>query len=484
MPLTPEILSLLGDEISLSAPSWPHFATRNPATGEVLAYVRDMGAAETKAAIGAAEAAFGPWSAMTAKARGAILRKWYDLLMQHQAALGLLVALEQGRAITEARGEVAYAAGFIDWFAEEGKRAYGRTIPAPLDGKQLVTIKQPIGVVGAITPWNFPLSMLTRKLGPALAAGCTAVLKPSEDTPLCALALSRLATQAGVPDGVISIITTNSAAEVGGVLTSDPRVKKVSFTGSTPVGKTLYAQSATTVKKIALELGGNAPFVVFDDADLDLAIPAAILSKYRNAGQTCVCANRIIVQDGIYDAFVERFTQAAAKLKLAPGEDEASNIGALINSKGLDKVERLVADALAKGATLKLGGTADKALGPLFYPATVLSDCTRDMVLFEEEIFGPVAAIYRFGTEAEGVAMANDTPFGLAAYAFTKDVARAWCVSSAIEAGMIGLNDGVMSTEVAPFGGVKESGLGREGAVEGLEEFMEIKYISFAGLGA
>jgi len=483
MKLTPALLEILDQDISLTKPDYSAFPVLNPSDGTVLAYVREQGEAETKAAIDAAHKAFPAWAAKTARERSVILKRWHHLLMAHQADLGLLVALEQGRAIAEARGEVAYAAGFIEWFAEEGKRNYGRTIPAVAGGKQLVTIGQPVGVVGAVTPWNFPLSMLTRKLGPALAAGCTAVVKPSEETPLCALVLKNLALKAGVPEGVIGIVTTTRAQPVGEVLTTDARVKKFSFTGSTPVGKALYAQCASTVKKISLELGGNAPLVVFDDADLDIAVPAAILSKFRNSGQTCVCANRLLVQAGIYDRFVERFTEAAARLKLAVGWEEASDLGALINRKALDKVERLVADAVEKGAKVVLGGRVDKGIGELFYPATVLTGCTRDMAMFSEEIFGPVAAVYRFESEEDGVSLANDTPFGLAAYLFTQDVSRCWRVGAQLEAGMIGVNDGVMSTEVAPFGGVKESGLGREGAVEGLAEYTEIKYLSFAGIG-
>ncbi|ESQ77376.1 NAD-dependent succinate-semialdehyde dehydrogenase [Asticcacaulis sp. YBE204] len=482
MKLTPALIDLLGEDISLSPPSYPHFAVYNPSTGDVLAYVREMTAADTEAAIAAAEKAMPAWAALTAKARAKIMEAWYAVIMKHQEALGLLVSLEQGRAIKEARGEVAYAAGFIEWFAEEGKRAYGRTIPATADGKQLLTISQPVGVVGAITPWNFPLSMITRKLGPALAVGCAAVVKPSEDTPICAIALKRLAKDAGVPDGLIAIITTTHSADIGAVLTSDARVKKFSFTGSTPVGKKLYAQCATTVKKISLELGGNAPVVVFDDADLDLAVAGAAASKFRNSGQTCVCANRIFVQRGIYDAFVEKFVAEARKLKSGPGYEESTGLGPLINQKAIDKVVRLVDDAVSKGAKLALGGKVD-AQGPLYYPATVLIGVTRDMQMFEEEIFGPVAALYPFDTEAEGIALANDTPFGLAAYAFTQDITRGLRVVKAIEAGMVGLNDGVMSTEVAPFGGVKESGIGREGASEGLEEFLETKFISIAGLG-
>lgn len=483
MKLTPAILDILGDTVSLTQPAYPAFRTFNPSTGEVLGYVRDMGAADTEAAIAEAEAAMPAWAAKTAKERAKILEKWYDLLMQNQEALGLLVSLEQGRAIAEARGEVAYAAGFIEWFAEEGKRAYGRTIPAPVAGKQLVTLRQPVGVVGAITPWNFPLSMITRKLGPALAAGCAAVLKPAEDTPLCALALKNLADRAGIPEGLIHIVTASTGAEVGKVLTTDARIKKFSFTGSTPVGKALYAQSASTIKKISLELGGNAPLVVFDDADLDIAGPAAALSKFRNSGQTCVCANRIFVQRGIYDAFVERLTAEAKRLQLGPGWEEGTGTGPLINQKAATKVTALVEDAVSKGAQVVLGGKVDEAQGPLYFPATILTNVPRAARMFDEEIFGPVAAIYPFDSEEEGIALANDTPFGLAAYAFTTDIKRGWRVCQALEAGMVGLNDGVMSTEVAPFGGVKESGLGREGAIEGLEEFMEIKFVSFGGLG-
>lgn len=483
MKLTPAILDILGDAISQTPPAYKAFASYNPSTGEVLAYVRDMGAEETEAAIAAAEAAMPEWAAKTAKERAKILEKWHDLLMQNQEALGLLVSLEQGRAIKEARGEVAYAAGFIEWFAEEGKRAYGRTIPAPVAGKQLLTISQPVGVVGAVTPWNFPLSMITRKLGPALAAGCAAVLKPAEDTPLSAIALKQLADKAGVPEGLIHIVTASTGAEVGKVLTTDARVKKFSFTGSTPVGKKLYEQCASTIKKISLELGGNAPVVVFDDADLDIAVPATALSKFRNSGQTCVCANRIFVQRGIYDVFVERLTAEVQRLLLGPGWEEGTGLGPLINQKAATKVTQLVEDAVSQGAQVVLGGKVDEAQGPLYFPATILTNVPRAARMFDEEIFGPVAALYPFDTEEEGIALANDTPFGLAAYAFTTDIKRGWRVSQAIEAGMVGLNDGVMSTEVAPFGGVKESGLGREGAIEGLEEFLETKFISFGGLG-
>jgi succinate-semialdehyde dehydrogenase / glutarate-semialdehyde dehydrogenase len=480
--LSQTLVALLEDDISLSPPDYAYFKVFNPANSEVLAYVRNMDADETEAALFRAQAAFKAWASVPPKARAVILKKWFSLLLENQEALAHLVSLEQGRVITEARGEVLYAAGFIEWFAEEGKRAYGRTIPSPVVGKQLLTFKEPIGVVSAITPWNFPLSMITRKLGPALAAGCPVVVKPSEETPLCALALAKLAKRAGVPNGVISIITTLQSAEVGAVMTGDLRVKKVSFTGSTPVGKKLYEACAKGVKKISLELGGNAPLIVFDDADLNLAVSSAILSKFRNAGQTCVCANRFFVQSGIYERFVEAFIKAAQSLSLGQALDEKARIGCLINQKAIDKVERLVADALAQGAKLKLGGRVDHTYGPLFYPATVLTDCTRDMALFDEEIFGPVAAIYQFDSEADAVSLSNDTPFGLAAYMFTTDLGRAFRVSSQIEAGMIGLNDGVMSTELAPFGGVKESGLGREGAQEGLDEFLQIKYISIAGL--
>jgi succinate-semialdehyde dehydrogenase/glutarate-semialdehyde dehydrogenase len=459
------------------------FAVLNPADGSTLCYVQAHGAAETRAAIDAASAAFPAWSGLTAKARSIILKKWNDLVMAHAEDMAMLVTLEQGRPIRETRGEVTYGASFIEWFAEEAKRAYGRTIPATMPGKHLQTIKQPVGVCAAITPWNFPISMITRKVSPALAAGCTVVIKPSEETPLSALALYALAKQADLPDGVISIITSVHAKEVGEVMTSDTRVKKLSFTGSTPVGKLLYAACAPTMKKISMELGGNAPFIVFDDAEIDAAIEGALASKYRNSGQTCVCANRILVQAGIYDRFTAALVEKVREMKLEPGWLEEATLGPLINQKAIDKVEHLVDDAVKHGAKVEIGGHVD-AQGALFYQGTVLTNVTRDMEIFDVEIFGPVAPLFRFETEEEAIQLANDTPFGLAAYAYTRDIGRAMRVASKLQYGMVGMNDGLISTEVTPFGGVKESGIGREGAIEGMEEYLSVKYISYGGLGA
>jgi succinate-semialdehyde dehydrogenase/glutarate-semialdehyde dehydrogenase len=474
--------SLLGGLIfDTEAPG--RFAVTNPANGSVLCYVPAHGAAETKAAIDAASDAFPAWSALTAKARSIILKKWTDLVLAHLEDMAMLVTLEQGRPIRETRGEVTYGASFIEWFAEEGKRAYGRTIPATAPGKHLQTIRQPVGVCAAITPWNFPISMITRKVAPALAAGCTVVIKPSEETPLSALALYALARQAGLPEGVISIITSMAAKEVGEAMTSDTRVKKLSFTGSTPVGKLLYAACAPTMKKVSMELGGNAPFIVFDDAEIDAAIEGVLASKYRNSGQTCVCANRILVQAGIYDRFTAALVEKVKQMKLEPGWLEEATLGPLINQKAIDKVEHLVDDAVKHGAKVITGGHVD-AQGPLFYQASVLTNVTEDMEIFSTEIFGPVAPLFKFETEEEAIRMANDTPFGLAAYAYTRDIGRAMRVASKLEYGMVGMNDGLISTEVTPFGGVKESGIGREGAVEGLEEYLSVKYISYGGLGA
>ncbi len=479
MKLTPTIVTLLGDTISLTEKPG-HFAVKNPADGDILAWVRDDGADGTKAAIGAADAAFAAWAGMTNKARSIILRRWNDLVLANGEDMALLVTLEQGRVIKETRGEVTYGASFIEWFAEEGKRAYGRTIPATLPGKHLQTIKQPVGVCAAITPWNFPISMITRKVSPALAAGCTVVIKPSEETPLSALALYVLARKAGLPDGVLSVVNSVNAKAVGEVMTSDARVKKLSFTGSTPVGKLLYGQCAPTMKKLSMELGGNAPFLVFDDADIDEAIEGALASKYRNSGQTCVCANRLLVQAGIYDRFAAALTAKVKAMKLEPGWNEDAQLGPLINDKAIAKVQGLVDDAVKKGAHVETGGHADH----LFFEGTVLTGATTEMEVFTTEIFGPVAPLFKFDSEDEGIRMANDTPFGLAAYAYTRDIGRAMRVAAKLQYGMVGMNDGLISTEVTPFGGVKESGLGREGAMEGLDEYLQVKYISYGGLGA
>ncbi|MCA8244748.1 NADP-dependent succinate-semialdehyde dehydrogenase [Burkholderia sp. AU32262] len=452
----------------------------NPATGAVLGSVPRAGAAETRRAIDAASRALPLWRAKTAKERAALLRRWHDLMLAHREDLAKIMTLEQGKPLNESRGEINYAASFVEWFAEEGKRAYGDTIPSTAADKRIVVLKQPIGVCAAITPWNFPAAMLTRKLAPALAAGCTMVLKPASQTPFSALALCVLAVRAGIPDGVISCVTGN-ASQIGAELTSNPAVRKLSFTGSTEIGKQLLAQCAATVKKTSMELGGNAPFIVFDDADVDAAVRGAIASKYRNAGQTCVCANRLLVQDGIYDHFVTRLEKAVAELVVGNGLDERVTIGPLIDGSAVSKVEEHVQDALAKGARIVTGGQR-AALGGNFFEPTILADATRDMRIFDEETFGPVAPVFRFNTESEAVALANDTPFGLASYFYGRDIARVWRVAEALEYGMVGINDGIVSTEVAPFGGVKESGLGREGSRHGLDDYLEIKYLCFGGI--
>lgn len=471
--------ALIGGEWVTSQDTFP---VTDPATGAEIARVPNLGAAETTKAIDAAEAALPAWSKKTAKERAQILRRWFDLLIADTEPLAQLMTAEQGKPLTESRGEVAYGASFVEWFAEEGKRAYGRTIPTTMAGKRYITIKQPIGVVAAIAPWNFPIAMITRKVAPALAAGCTAVIKPAEDTPLCALAVAKLALDAGVPPGVLNVVTTNDAAAVGKVLCEDARVRKLSFTGSTEVGKILYRQCAGTVKKLTLELGGNAPLLVFDDADLGQAVAGAMASKYRNAGQTCVCANRIFVQSGIYDRFAEALAAEVRKLKVGPGRDAGTVIGPLINADAVKKVEKLVGDATAKGAKAIVGGAPDSA-GPLFYQPSVLTGVTPDMAIVHEEIFGPVAALIRFETEEDAVKMANDTPFGLAAYLFSQNIGRAWRVAEQLDAGMVGVNEGIFSNETVPFGGVKESGLGREGAAEGLDEYLETKFLCLGGIG-
>jgi len=457
------------------------FAVYNPATQAVVAHVPDLGAAETEEAIAAAHRAFPAWAGKSAKERAAILRTWFDLMMADLDRLSRLISLEGGKPIAEAKGEAAYGASFIEWFAEESKRAYGRVIPTTTQTRRYVTLKQPIGVCAAVTPWNFPLAMITRKAGPALAAGCTIVLKPPHQTPLTALALAELAEKAGIPAGVFNVVTTENASAVGKVMCESDLVRHFSFTGSTEIGKKLGAACiGSTVKKVSLELGGNAPLIVFADADLDLAVKGTIMSKFRNAGQTCVCANRILVEDAIYDPFAKKLADAVAKLKVGPGDQEGVEIGPLIDQKAIEKVERMVAEALTSGATALTGGKKHAA-GAQFYTPTVLADVTRDMRVNTEEIFGPVAPLIRFKTEDEAVAIANDTPFGLASYFFTKDVHRAWRVAERIESGMVSINDGIFSNEVIPFGGWKESGLGREGGVEGLEEYMETKFVNFGG---
>jgi succinate-semialdehyde dehydrogenase/glutarate-semialdehyde dehydrogenase len=465
----------------VKAASGASFAVTNPSTGATIANVADLGAAETRVAIEAANAAWWPWRKKLAKERSAILRRWFTLMMENQDDLGLLMTSEQGKPLAEAKGEVAYAASFVEWFAEEARRVYGDTIPQHGPDKRLVVIKEPVGVVAAITPWNFPAAMITRKCAPALAAGCPVVIKPAEQTPLTALALAELAHRAGFPKGVLNVVTTNRAPEVGLELTTNPIVRKVGFTGSTEIGKILMRQAAGTVKKISLELGGNAPFIVFDDADLDAAVTGAMISKYRNAGQTCVCANRFLVQDGVYDAFAAKLAAASAKLVVGDGLSEGAQQGPLIDAQGLKKVEEHVADALAKGAKILTGGKRHD-LGGTFFQPTVLVDVTPEMKLTREETFGPVAPLFRFKTEEEAVRLANDTEFGLAAYFYSRDIGRVWRVAEALEYGMVGINEGLISTEVAPFGGMKESGIGREGSKYGIEEFLEVKYLCMGGI--
>ncbi|MEH6627820.1 MAG: NAD-dependent succinate-semialdehyde dehydrogenase [Motiliproteus sp.] len=458
------------------ASSGKRFTVSNPANGEILAEVADLDADDVSNAIAAADNAWGNWRAHTGKERSAILKRWYELILAAQEDLAILMTAEQGKPLAEARGEVLYGASFVEWFAEEAKRVYGDVIPSHGRDKRLLVIKQPIGVAAAITPWNFPIAMITRKVAPALAAGCPVVIKPSELTPLSALALAQLAQQAGFPDGVFNVVTSTKAPEVGRTFCSDTRVRKLSFTGSTPVGKLLAQQCASNVKKVSLELGGNAPFIVFDDADLDAAVIGAIVSKFRNAGQTCVCTNRILVQDNVYEAFTDKFASAVMALKTGNGFDEGVEIGPLIDERALAKVESLVADALANGATALTGGERFNGVLNGYHP-TLLSNVNNGMRIAQEEIFGPVATLIRFQSEDEAIAMANDTPFGLAAYFYARDIGRIWRVSEALEYGMVGINEGVISTEVAPFGGIKESGLGREGSKYGIEDYVEIKYI-------
>jgi succinate-semialdehyde dehydrogenase/glutarate-semialdehyde dehydrogenase len=453
----------------------------NPADKSILGTVPRMGADETRRAIEAADRALPAWSAKTAKERAVILRKWFELLIANTEDLAQLMTAEQGKPLSESRGEIAYSASFIEWFAEEGKRIYGDTIPQHKAGNRIVVLKQPIGVCAAITPWNFPSAMITRKAGPALAAGCTMVLKPASQTPFSALALAELGERAGIPKGVFNVVT-GTAAAIGGEMTSSPIVRKLTFTGSTEIGKVLMAQCAGTIKKLSLELGGNAPFIVFDDADLDAAVQGAIASKYRNAGQTCVCANRLLVQDGVYDNFVGKLADAVGKFKVGNGVETGVTIGPLIDLKAVEKVEEHVQDAVKKGAKVVMGGKRH-ALGGTFYEPTILANVDTQMAVTREETFGPVAPVFRFRGEEDAVRMANDTEFGLAAYFYARDVGRVFRVAEQLEYGIVGINEGIISTEVAPFGGVKESGLGREGSKYGIEDYLEVKYLNFGGIG-
>jgi succinate-semialdehyde dehydrogenase/glutarate-semialdehyde dehydrogenase len=452
----------------------------NPATKAIIGTVPEMGADETRRAVEAANKAFGPWRAKTAKERSVILRKWFDLMLANADDLATIMTTEQGKPLAEAKGEVVYAASFIEWFAEEAKRVYGDTIPQHQMDKRIIVLKEPIGVVGAITPWNFPAAMITRKCGPALAAGCTVVCKPASQTPYSALALAELAERAGIPKGVFNVVTGKAAA-VGGELTANPIVRKITFTGSTEVGKLLMQQAAATVKKVSLELGGNAPFIVFDDADLDAAIDGAMASKFRNTGQTCVCANRMLIQDKVYDAFAGKLAEAVKKLKVGNGMEAGVSQGPLIDAKAVLKVEEHIADALKKGARVVVGGKRH-ALGGTFFEPTVLADVHTQMAITREETFGPVAPLFRFKDEQEAIRMANDTEFGLASYFYSRDIGRIWRVSEALEYGIVGINTGIISTEVAPFGGVKESGIGREGSKYGMDDFLEIKYLCMGGI--
>jgi succinate-semialdehyde dehydrogenase/glutarate-semialdehyde dehydrogenase len=461
------------------ADSRGRFEVKNPADGALIGAVPNMGTAETKRAIEAAHAALPAWRALTAKERSRILRKWYDLIVANVDDLATILTTEQGKPLTESKGEILYGASFVEWFAEEAKRVYGDEIPSPTNDRRLVVIKQPIGVVAAITPWNFPNAMITRKVAPGLAVGCTFVLKPAEQTPFSALALAELAERAGIPKGVLNIVTGDAVA-IGQEMCASPIVKKVTFTGSTEVGRILMRQSADTIKKLSLELGGNAPFIVFDDADLDAAAEGALASKYRNAGQTCVCANRIYVQDSVYDAFAQKLAEKVKTFKVGRGMDAGVHIGPLIDAQGLAKVEEHVADAVKKGAKVVLGGKRH-SLGGFFFEPTLLTEVTPDMKVSTEETFGPVAPLYRFKTDEEAIRLANNTEFGLAAYFYARDIGRVWKVAEALETGMVGINVGILANEVAPFGGVKQSGLGREGSKYGIDDFVQIKYVSMGG---
>ena len=452
----------------------------NPATGERVASVPKMGAVQTRDAIEAANRAWPAWRARTAKERSALLNRWFDLILANQEDLASIMTAEQGKPLSEARGEIAYAASFIEWFAEEGKRVYGDTIPAPVSSQRIVVIKEPIGVCAAITPWNFPAAMITRKAGPALAAGCTMVVKPASQTPLTALALAVLAERAGIPAGVLSVVT-GSAGEIGSELATNSLVRKLTFTGSTEVGRILMQQTASTIKKVSMELGGNAPFIVFEDADLDAAVEGAMISKYRNAGQTCICANRLYVHTKVYDAFAEKLVAAVEAMKVGNGTGDGVRIGPLIDQKAVAKVEEHIADATSKGAKVLTGGKRHK-LGKSFFEPTVIANVTSEMLVAREETFGPLAPLFRFETEDEVVSMANDTEFGLASYFYARDLGRVWRVAERLEYGMVGVNTGLISNEVAPFGGVKQSGVGREGSYYGIEDYLVIKYINMAGI--
>ena len=466
----------------IEATSGKTIPVRNPATGETIGTVPALSAAETRQAIEAAHAAFPAWRGKLAKDRSVVLRRLFDLMMENQEDLAQIMTAEQGKPLAESRGEIAYAANFIEWFAEEAKRIYGDLIPQPRSGQRVLVMKEPIGVFAAITPWNFPSAMITRKTAPGWAAGCTGVVRPASQTPFSALALGVLAERAGMLAGVCNIVT-GASGEMGAELTSNPLVRKITFTGSTEVGAKLLAQAAPTIKKCSMELGGNAPFLVFDDADLDAAVQGAMASKYRNTGQTCVCANRLLVQDGVFDAFAEKLTAAVRALKVGPGTEEGVTQGPLINADAVAKVEEHIADATSHGARVITGGKRHERGGNFFEP-TILADVPRDALIFREETFGPVAPLFRFKTEDEAVAMANDTPFGLAAYFYARDVGRVMRVAERLEVGIVGVNEGIISTEVAPFGGVKQSGLGREGSKYGIEDYLEIKYVALGGIGA
>jgi succinate-semialdehyde dehydrogenase / glutarate-semialdehyde dehydrogenase len=454
----------------------------NPATKEELVAIPNAGAAETRRAIEAADRAFASWRNVVAKERSAILKRWFSLIMANQEDLAQLMTAEQGKPLAESRGEVAYGAAFVEWFAEEGRRIYGDTISANNPNQRIVTLKQPVGVVAAITPWNFPIAMITRKVAPALAAGCTIVLKPATETPLCALALAALGERAGIPAGVFSVVAGSNARAIGGEMTGSKIVRKLTFTGSTEIGKLLMAQCAETVKKTSMELGGNAPFIVFDDADLDAAVIGAMASKYRNAGQTCVCANRILVQESVFDAFAEKLVTTVKALKMGNGADDGVTVGPLINDAAFEKVSAIVNEATAKGAKVLIGGKGSETKGENFYEPTVLVNVDDSMDVYNEEIFGPIAPLFKFKTEEEAIRIGNDTPFGLSAYFYSRDIGRIWRVSEGLDYGIVGINEGIISTEVAPFGGMKESGIGREGSKYGIDDYLEIKYLCMGGV--